>query len=156
MKHIMIQLAHPKWTQDALYQACNLAQAEDEAHICIVRFIPVNHPTLLGSELACQKPSAQENAVLWEAQQLCAEYDIRLTHITMQYVCLTDAVVQVSSEVSADLVFATLPKPFFGFWHDFLLWRLRSRLSAGGHTLYSLFSTDPDSAPLKAVPLIQA
>lgn len=144
---IMFQIAERDWTSEALHCACLLAR-KTSAKIALVKMIPVQHGSWLGTELGYMNFSTQEWEDFDRYQATVEDYGVEFTPLLFQYVTLPEAIAQAAEQVNAEIVFAHLPKSHIPLWSKCQHW-LFSRQLEHQHRqwteqpVYNDASTDP-------------
>jgi len=134
---IVIQMADRDWTMQALHQACSLDH-QTGSEIALVHMISAQRVGWLGTELGRSTLTAQERADL-DAYYITAEdYGVEMYLQPMQYISLTDALVQVAEQLHARIIYAMLPNSVIPFQRSFDKWRLTQRLEKVGCALHTL------------------
>jgi hypothetical protein len=126
---IMVQIADPEWTLEALHCAC-LQARNTSARILLVKMIPVQHLALLGTELGYMNFTYQDQVEFAAYQTTLEDYDVEFTPLVFQYEDLSEAIAQAAEHVNAEIVFAKLPESGIRVWTNFQRWSLNRRLAA--------------------------
>src|SRR5262245_49339568 len=108
MQTIMVQVADLNWTMAALHLACALARST-EAAITLVKMVPVQHISWLGTEFGYQNLTMREHDELAAYQTTAEDYGVLLNKELFQYMTLPDAIADAAEYCGAQVVFATLP-----------------------------------------------
>jgi hypothetical protein len=137
MTTIMVQIAEKRWTSQAVHMASAIARHHGVA-IHLVRMIPVQHASWLGTEFGNIRDSSQEYADFMDYCKTAEDYGVTVCLSQMQYHTLHEAIAEAAEYLNADLVFATLPDMRFRLWRKFLLRRLTRRLEKHQRTLFTL------------------
>jgi hypothetical protein len=137
MQKIMVQVADRNWTLSALHLACALARSMD-AEIALVKMVPVQHISWLGTEFGYQNLTVGDHDELIAYQATAEDYGVPLHTEMFQYMTLPDAIADAAEYFGAQVVFATLPKSALPYWRRFQLWNLRRRLARQHRQFYTL------------------
>jgi hypothetical protein len=105
---IMVQISDREWTLEALHCACRLAR-NTSARIALVKLIPVQHPSWLGTEWGYMNFTHQAQADFADYQATIEDYGVEFTPVLFQYVTLADGIAQAAQYVDAETVFAKIP-----------------------------------------------
>lgn len=124
---IMVQIADRAWTMDALHRACRLGRTMP-THIALVKMIPVQHTSWLGTELGDRNFSQQDQREIINFEATVEDYGIEYSSTFFQYTELDEAILQAAEMLNASIVFATLPKSVIPFWRNIQLQILQRRL----------------------------
>ena len=92
MKTILVQMANEGWTLAAVNDACNLARKMDAA-ITLLRLMPVQHLSYLGTDCGKSAPTTREYQNMREYAAIAELYGVEITVRPMQSVSSTPAVV---------------------------------------------------------------
>ena len=125
---IMVLIADRTWTQEALHRACILAR-QRSASILLVKMIPVQHLSWLGTEFGYLSLSEKDYSEIADYQSTIEDYGVPSCVQLFQYATLADALVQCADHVNAQMVFATLSTSKIPFWRKYQLRTLRRRLA---------------------------
>src|SRR5260221_8460506 len=101
---IMVQIADRGWTLTALHHACTLARGTN-AEIMLVKMLPVQHTSWLGTEFGNMHLTEQDRADLCDFQATVEDYGVPYTALTFQYFSLAGALADASDHVDAQIVF---------------------------------------------------
>jgi hypothetical protein len=134
---IMVQMADPQWTEQALHLACSLAW-QHKARIVLLRLESVSYPGWLGTELGEPVPTEQETGALQAYAAIAKDYGVDFTVQPMQYITLEGALVDAANLIDAQVVFAQPSKSVIPYWDKLRLWSLERRLAAHKRHLYTL------------------
>jgi hypothetical protein len=137
MKTILVQLAEPEWTQEALHLACAMSQ-HTGAGVTLLHLIPVQHVSWLGTSLANQELSPEASARVWEYRAIAQGYGVDLELMPMQYVSCDGALLEAAEMTNSEAVFARIPGSPLTLWQRFQSWNLRRKFQALGCALYTL------------------
>jgi nucleotide-binding universal stress UspA family protein len=127
-QRIMVQIADPVWTEEALYRACILAR-KSQGEIVLVNMIPVQHLSFLGTSFGSMYVTEKERQAVKDYQATAEDYGVPYQEFPFQYFALADALVEVANLIEADVVFATLPQSGIRFWRRFQLNQMRHQLA---------------------------
>jgi nucleotide-binding universal stress UspA family protein len=116
MNTILVQLRDEKWTTEALHYACATAR-ETNAEIVLVKFTPVTNPAMLGMAIATHGLSMHEYNALHTYAEIAERYDVTIVFETMQYMTLSDAIVEMANNLDVAMVIAELPESKIPYWH---------------------------------------
>jgi hypothetical protein len=145
---IMVQIADREWTMDALHRACRLGRTMP-THIALVKMIPAQHVSWLGTELGNRSFSEQDQREIINYETTIEDYGIEFSSTVFQYSELDEAILQAADMLNASIVFATLPKGIIPYWRNLQLHRLRRRLWRNQRVLVEhLTSVTSGSLPL--------
>jgi len=125
---IMVQVADHEWTLEAVHSACILARRTG-GEVVLVKMVPVQHPSWLGTELGYMHFTEQDRQALRDYELTLEDYGIQYSIRVMQYAALNDALVQAAESVGAQIVFAQLPNSVIPHWHKVQMALLRRRLA---------------------------
>jgi hypothetical protein len=125
-KRIMVQIADPRWTLEALHRACLLAR-EIKAEIVLLKMLPVQHMQWLGTEFGAMNFTGKDRAALRDYEATVEDYGLSYSSLVFQYHTLTEAIAEAADQVNAHLVFATLPNSRIPYWREYQLHNLRKR-----------------------------
>lgn len=125
---IMVQISNREWTLEALHCACLLAR-DTSARIALVKMIPVQHASWLGTELGYMHFTHQEQADFADYQATIEDYGVEFTPVVLQYVTFTEAIIQAVEHVNAQIVFAQIPESGIPLWTNFQRWMLNRKLA---------------------------
>jgi len=137
MKTIMVYMADHTWTSQALHLACAVAR-NTGTDITLVRTMPVQHVSWLGTELGEMPLTPGDYQALREYQATAEDYGVNFCVQSMQCISLADALVEAADQLDAAMVFATLPEYSLSYWRKFQLWTLHRRLAAHQRQLHTL------------------
>ena len=140
IQRIMVQIADREWTLAAVHRACTLARSV-EAEIVLVKMLPVQHLSWLGTPFGAMDFTKLERAELRDYAATVEDYGVPFTLYQFQYFALADALSDAADHVDAQIVFATLPPSLLPFWRRFQLNGLRRCLAHHGRQLVDL--SDP-------------
>jgi hypothetical protein len=115
---VMVQIANREWTLEALHCACLLAR-NTSARIALVKMIPVQHASWLGTEWGYMYFTPQEQADFTDYQATIEDYGVPFTPLMLQYVTLAEATIQAAEHVNAQIVFARIPESRIPLWTKF-------------------------------------
>jgi hypothetical protein len=141
---IMVQVANTQWNCEALHCACILAR-RNVAKLALVKMIPVQHTSWLGTEWGGLNLSLQDSIELEECKATAQDYGVKYSTHLFQYLNLSDALVEAADYVKADVVFATLPKHLLPWWKRMRMDYLHCQLARQQRVLFdetSLLETD--------------
>lgn len=122
MKTILVQCSEPRWTRQAIEEACVLARNSD-ARVILLRLTPVSYAGYLGTEFGCVPPTAQEWQCIEDYAATAEDYGVELSVETMQSISAFDAIMQAVDDLQADLLIAHFARRWIPFWHRFEVWR---------------------------------
>ena len=135
MGNIVVQLADPEWTMQALHLASALAR-NTGSYVTLLHLALARNPGLLGTELATPAPSWEEWAQFREYGSVCGDYGGEFVFQPMQYVTLTGAIRDAATMLEATAFFIKQPDSRFRLWNRFVAWRLEQVLRPVGCRLY--------------------
>lgn len=147
---IMVQMADPQWTLQAVHLACAVARTNGY-HILLVKMVPVSHVGWLSTEFGYQHFTIEDRRLLQECAITAEDYGISSTMKLFQYVTLSDAIVDAASQFDPRIVFATLPHYKLPYWRKFLIWRMRHGMERQQRLLYTL---EESLTPVQQTPSI--
>jgi hypothetical protein len=124
---IMVQISDREWTLEALHCACLLAR-NTSARIALVKMVPVQHATWLGTNLGYMNLTYQGHAEFVDYQTTIEDYGVEFTPLVFQYITLIEATVQAAEHVNARIVFASIPASIIPWWTKLQRWMLRRQL----------------------------
>ena len=151
----MVHMADRAWTMDALHLACAMARST-EAGITLVKMIPVQHLSWLGTEDGYRNLTQQDWDNLSSYRATAEDYGVCLSLEPFQYVTLPEAISDAAEYFDAQTVFATLPKYTIPYVRRFHMWTLQRRLARQHRRFYSLERpTGPTSLEWSPSVLIQ-
>ena len=81
---IMVQIADCEWTMDALHRACRLGRTMP-THIALVKMIPVQHVSWLGTELGNRNYSEKDLHDIINYEATIEDYGIEFSSTVFQY-----------------------------------------------------------------------
>ena len=125
---IMVQAANREWTMAALHCACLLAR-NMSARIKLVKMIPVQHPSWVGTEWGYLDFTKQEQADFEEYQATLEDYGVEYTPVLFQYLTLAEGIAEAADYVDAQIVYATIPESIIPLWIRFQRWMLGRQLA---------------------------
>jgi len=137
MSTIMVQIMDPQKTLEALHFACALAHGQ-HTKVVLVKMVPVEHLSWLGSELGNHYFTDDDNQALRNYREIACSYDVEVETQTYQYTTFTSAIVQAADYVDARIIFAELPPSAVPLWYRFRAWLVRQALAERGKSLYLL------------------
>ncbi|MBZ0317550.1 MAG: hypothetical protein K8L91_14105 [Anaerolineae bacterium] len=137
MNTITVQLRDRQWTLQALHLACAMAHTQ-QSDVTLVRMVPVQHMTWVGTDLANVPMSSNEHQLVDELVATAEDYGVSLCIQNMQYFMLAEALVEVAASLESKTVFATLPAASLPYWRRFQLWNLQRQLNRRNCQLYTL------------------
>ncbi len=137
-KTILVQIADPAWTLRALEQACPMALTLN-AEIVLLALVPVQHLGWLGIDLGWSSVPAECRAQYTKYVDSVRLYGIPVSIQPFQYATVSEALVQASENLNANVVFATLPVRFGGLFHQVRLRWLDRQLMKQGCQFVSTF-----------------
>lgn len=138
MNTIMVQMSDEQWTLEAMHFACAIARRLN-GKVVLLHLMNSSNPGLLGW---AGVPTAMTEQHLVERYSTIAEdYGVEFHVQPMQFVTLTDALVQAVERLQASFLFANIPMYRFAFWRQFRLWSLKHHLN--GCCLYTLHEEQP-------------
>jgi hypothetical protein len=147
---IMVQMAEPQWTLQALHLACAVARANGYP-ITLVKMVPVSHVGWLATELGYQHFTIEDRRLLQECSITAEDYGVPSSVKLFQYVTLSEAVVDAAEQFNPRIVFATLPHYKLPYWRKYLIWRMRHALEHQQRLLYTL---EESLTPVQQTPSI--
>lgn len=120
---IMVQISDHGWTLETMHCACLLAR-NTPARVVLVKLIPVQHISWLGTEWGQVNFTDQDRAEFAHYQATVEDYGVEFAPLLFQYVTLAEAIAQAAEYVNAQIVFAKLPQSVIPFWTRFQRWSL--------------------------------
>ncbi|MEP7290493.1 MAG: hypothetical protein ABI835_01865 [Chloroflexota bacterium] len=151
---IMVQVAATAWTREALHCACVMAR-QQSARIVLMKFVPVQHLSWLGTDLTQQSLSDREQQELADYQTTLEDYGVDFCTQFFQFATLAEAVAQAAEYVAAQVVFAMLPKSVIPFWRSYQLRSLQHSLALSGCAFIENPTYVQAMPPLTEAPSIQ-
>src|SRR5689334_9925541 len=100
MQTIMVQAVDRNWTMAALHLACALARSTD-AEIALVKMVPVQHISWLGTEFGYQNLTVHDHDELSAYQATAEDYGVLLNKEMFQYMTLPDAIADAAEYFDA-------------------------------------------------------
>ena len=143
MKTILVQFAEPRWTNEAIQQACALAR-NSAARIVLIRLMQMPHASYLGTDFGYVPADRHETLRLAEYQATAEDYGVELSITPLQCISKPDALVQAVEMLNADLLFARIPSSRIPYWRRFQVWWLRQQLGVKLITLDQPITTAQD------------
>jgi len=137
MGSILVQVADPEWTMQAVHLACAMAR-NTHSPLVLLHLMEVRNPYLLGAEIGVMPPSRSQLEAIGEYSMIAEDYGLELTVRPMSFISLADALVQAAEHTHASVVFAPVPQSRLPFWRKLHLLNLRRQLTAQGCQLYTL------------------
>jgi hypothetical protein len=125
---IMVQIADREWTLEALHSACLMAR-HTSAQIALVKMIPVQHASWLGTEWGYMNFTSQEQADFADYQSTIEDYGVEFTPVTFQYVTLVEAIAQAAAYVDAKIIFVKIPESRMPLWTRLQRWMLNRKFT---------------------------
>jgi hypothetical protein len=150
-QRIMVQIADPEWTQEALYDACILARKHC-GEVALVKMLAVQHLSWLGTSEGLMGLSELDRAAMKNYEATVEDYGVNFSSHVFQYFSLPEAVVEAAEYLDADIVFATLPKSLVPQWHEFQMRKLRHRLARRQRVLVEHKSLVAERPTTKTLP----
>lgn len=150
MNTIMVQLRDRQWTLQALHLACAMARNQ-QSDVTLVRMVPVQYMTWVGTDLANVPMSSDEHQLVDELVATAEDYGVRICIQNMQYFTLTEALVEVAATLESKTVFATLPATSLPYWQRFQLWNLQRQLNRRDCQLHTLEQLATSVTPTPSV-----
>jgi hypothetical protein len=147
---IMVQIAEPQWTLQALHLACAVGRT-NSYRITLVKMVPVSHVGWLATEFGYQHFSIEDRRLLQECAITAEDYGVTVVTELFQYITLSEAIVDASTCFNARIVFATLPHYRLPYWRKFLIWQMRNGLAQQHRLLYTL---EESLTPVQQTPSI--
>ena len=141
MNTIMVQICDLEWTHQAVHLACAMARNQ-EAEVALVRMVPVQQMTWVGTDLARIPMSQEEHQLVDELQATAEDYGVKLSLRDMQYFTLKEALVEIAEALASTVIFATLPVSSLPYWRQFQMWSLQRQLNRRGCHLFTLEQTE--------------
>ncbi len=136
MTTILVQMADARWTEQALHLACAVTRST-HAGVTLLRLIPVQHYSWLGTPFGYPGLSSEESARIWKYKGVAEKYGAELTLEQMQSISLVGALCDAADLLDAQAVFASIPDSIIPFWRKYLVWELRRLLAQHQRTLYT-------------------
>ena len=128
LQTIMVQIADCRWTLEVVHYACLLAHKTNAA-IALVKMVPVQHLSWLGTPLGLRQFTEQDRVDLCCYAGTVENESIQYSVVVFQYVTLARAIAEAADYVEAQVVFATLPHSPVPGWYKLQSWSLRRRLA---------------------------
>lgn len=125
---ILVQIADPKWTAEAVHQACLLAR-ETSAKVALACLIPVQHAAWLGTDSGYMDLTDAMQADFEEYQAAIEDYGVECVPLLFQYADMPEALAQAAEHVHAEVVFAKVRPGIIPLWAWFQSWRLGRSLA---------------------------
>jgi nucleotide-binding universal stress UspA family protein len=147
MNTILVQLRDEKWTTEALHYAVAIAH-ETNAEIVLVKFIPISNPVMLGMAIATNGLSMHEYNALYNYATIAERYDVTITFQTMQYMTLSDAIVEMAKNLDASMVIAELPTSKIPYWHKLATNSFKHNLGKREWVTLKFVPTETNLVPL--------
>jgi hypothetical protein len=97
--------------------------------VALLRLLPVQHLSFLGTSLGDVSPTGQEYEDLKQYAATAEDYGVDMTVYTMQCYAPLEAVAQAANQLDAQVVFASVPPSHIPYWHRFQTWKLARRLN---------------------------
>lgn len=135
MENVVVQIADPQWTNQAVHLASALARNMN-ARVTLLYLILVRNPGLLGSQIATPAPTWQEQAQFQGYSTICEDYGVECVLQPMQYVSQLDALQDAASILHARVLFVKRPDNPFSLRNRFWAWYLQRGMQATGCQLY--------------------
>ena len=136
MTTFLVQMAKPRWTEEALHLACAMARTSD-ADIILLKLMQPQHYSWLGTSFGFE-PDASDIEQVWRYQAIADSYGVEMNVQPMQYVALVGALVEAAEQIEAQAVFACIPSSIVPLWHQYQVWDLRRQLERHGCSLHTL------------------
>jgi len=133
---IIVQMDSPEWTTQALHLACQRAR-NNGCEVALVKLSPVYHIQHLGTDFSDAQFTMKDREQLRNYQAIADQYGVDLSASVLQYITLTDAIVDVVNHLGAQAVYANILYPI-GPWQRFEQWMLQRRLSRCHCQLYTI------------------
>lgn len=133
---LLVQMAEPRWTTDALQVALNHAGPDSRIILALMlhdSFLGWNGDTPEEYQLS---ETEQEQVAVFQAQALA--YNLKLDVRAFGYHDLAEGLAKAADSVNADIVLATLPADNIPFYHDREMRHLDHLLNAHQHHLYTV------------------
>jgi hypothetical protein len=111
-----------------MHLAAALARNEG-GKVALLRLVPVQHLSFLGTPLGDVSPTNQEYEDLKQYTATAEDYGVELTVYTMQCYASLDAVAQAAQAVDAQVVFASVPPSHIPYWQRLRTWQLAHKLN---------------------------
>lgn len=130
-------MADENWTLAAVNDACNLARKMD-ATITLLRLMPVQHLSYLGTDFGITAPTTREYQNMREYAAIAERYGVEMTVRPMQIVSALEAIADAADQLDADVVFAYVPKSHIPYWRKFQIRQLAHNLESHHRQLFTL------------------
>lgn len=137
MSTIIVQMAEPQWTEEALHLACALAQ-RTQSKVILLHLMPTQHISWLGANFNTNWLTPEQTELVWHCKAIADSYAVELTLQPMEYISYPDALTEISEQMEADVVFARIPHSLIPLWRKVEVWELRRHLAARHIALYTL------------------
>jgi hypothetical protein len=142
---LMVQIADREWTLEALHSVCLMAR-HTSAQIALVKLIPVQHTSWLGTEWGYMNFTPQEQADFTDYQATIEDYGVEFTPVTFQYVTLVEAIAEVAEYVDAKIIFVKIPESRIPLWTRLQWWMLNRKLARQKRQWIQYPVYDPDAS----------
>lgn len=130
---IMVQVADPDWTLEAVHCACRTAR-QASMQIILMQMIPVQFTQWLGTEAGYVNFSHQERVRFAGYKNTIEDYGLDVDFRLFQYSTWVEGTTQAAAYASATIVFAKQPTSRLSFWARFQTWQLKGKLDSLGCT----------------------
>ncbi len=137
MSTILVQMTNQSWTLQALHLACALAR-NNGARIILLRLMPVQHLSYLGTEFGSTPLSRQEYTAWLKYVATAEYYGVEMVRQSMQCWSELDAIADAADYVDAQVVFASIPRSRIPYMDRLQHWRLQRRLVKANRQLHTL------------------
>lgn len=124
---IMVQIADPVWTGEAIHSACMVART-CRGRLALVQMVRVQYLAYLGSELGYMGADEGDEDLVEACVAVAEEYNVPCIVHLYQYTSLPGAIAGAAAFVGARVVFANLPRQRIPFMRTLKLEALRWRL----------------------------
>ncbi|NJO82847.1 MAG: universal stress protein [Blastochloris sp.] len=137
MKPILVQMANPPWTLQAIHFACAMARNHGTT-VILLRLMPVHHPNYLGESYGGCMPTPKEDDALREYEATAEDYGVEFVIQPMQSAATLSAIVDAAEQLDVEMVFAYIASSRVPFWEKLQTWWLTHQLAAAHRQLFTL------------------
>lgn len=130
MSNILVQIADPTWTDNALHEACRIARQVPRSNVTLLQLIPV-------WSKGCKSGCAEQSQFA-EYTATAEDYGVTLTLWKARYFRLRRAIVRAVDRLDASVIFATLPPSKLDYLRSWQIYNLERRLCDSGRQLITL------------------
>ena len=135
MENIVVQVADPQWTNQAVHLASAVARNTGR-RVTLLYLMLARNPGLLGSEIATPPPTWEEQTQFQGYSSICEDYGVECVLQPMQYVSQLGALQDAAAILHARVLFVKRPDKPLSLRNRFWAWSLRRGLQATGCQLY--------------------